>query len=261
MMENRRIASHLEDGDLIRLLDRQASPEEHRGILAHLSACGECAARMEALSEQSEILSRFIGELDADAAPDELTRARALSAARHARARRAANRGGLSAGVARAAAVAAVAAVVTLSVSPLRAWVADRWAALAGGGEAGAPVPVQPLELERGSVIRFEPAGEIFVLELEHAQAAGSVTLELRDLDQASAQVLNGATEEIIALPSGLRVENTAASTASYAFTLPANLRLIQIFAGGRPVAIIPVEDARLPWSRTVAVDGSDAPR
>lgn len=253
MNESHRTTAHPEDGDLVRFLDRQATADERRWMLAHLSACGECAARMEALAEQSEALSRVVGELDAGA-PDELTRARALSAARQAQRAHGTGRRWLSGGAARAAAVAAVVAVVTLGVEPVRAWVADRWADLVGIEASAPPVAMEPAVLERGSVIRFEPAGETFVLEIEHPQASGSVTLELRDVAQASAQVVGGASEEIIALPSGLKVANTAASTASYTFVLPTDLRLIQVFAGGKPVAIIPIESSGLPGTHTVSL-------
>lgn len=263
MRDRNPIATHPDEGDLVRFLDQQVSSDERRWLYEHLAECADCATRIEAVRERSQALSSLVGSLDADAAPDELTRARALAAARRAQARRAVARPWYAAGPARAAAMVALTAVATtLTVSPVRAWVADRWEALVGAEDLAPAVAVQPTGvLERGSVISFEPASETFVLEIESLQQTGSVTLQIRDVEQASAQVVGGSGEEILALPSGLRVTNSPGSTASYAFSLPTHLRLIQVFAGGKLVALIPVADVQLPWSQTVSLSAEDLAR
>ena len=253
-------ATHADDGDLVRFLDQQVSPDERRWLFAHVAECEVCAARMEALREQSQVVATMVGSLDV-AAPDELTRARALAAARRAQAARGSSRRWYTPGSVRAAAVVALAALVTLGVGPVRAWVSERFAGLFGAEAAAPTVAAVARDIQRGSVVSFEPAGAIFILDVEHAQATGSVHLELHDAAAASAEVVDGASEEILALPSGLRVANSGASTASYRLTLPADLKLIQVFAGGVPVAIIPLEEVRLPWSRTVTLDPADLNR
>lgn len=260
MRETPQTAVHADDGDLVRFLDQQVSMDQRRWLYAHLAECGECARRMETLREQASVLSSLVETLDS-AAPDALTRARALAAVRRAGASRTSSRRWYAAGSVRAAAMVAVAALATLGVEPVRAWVSERLSELVGADDAVPAVAVRPPVVERGSIVSFEPAGETFVLEIEHAQEMGYVSLELREVTEASAEVVDGRTEEILALPSGLRVANSSTSRASYRLVLPTDLKLIQVFAGGRPVAIIPVEDVQHPWSRTVSLNPADLNR
>lgn len=245
--------SHLSEGDLVRFLDRQAPAADLGWMTAHVASCGRCAGRLETLRSQSEAVSRYVGSLDAGVVADDLSRARALAAARRAARPAATPRRVPSYGWMRAAAAIAVVAVGALGIQPVRAWVADQWAALTGD-EAIAPAPVAtPASvLAEGSVVSFEPAGDVFVLEIRNAQAVGDVHLRITDVPRASATVMDGADEAILVLPSGVRIENAEGSTASYSITLPSTLRLVQIFADGRPIALLPVEDSGADWSRVV---------
>jgi hypothetical protein len=242
-------APHLDDGDLIRYLDHAVEGAERRDAVRHLSGCEACAERLAEFGEQSERAAEYLGALDVNARADELTRARALSAARRARPAR---RGGGSVRALRAAAVAAVVAVGALTVQPVRAWLVERFAELTG---ASASVAVQPIDGNvgwSGGRVAFDPVGDVFVLEIAHAQPLGAVRLEMADSRQATAQIVNGEGETLLVLPSGVRVENTAGSTADYHVTLPSNLRLVQVFAGGAPMAIIEVVEGDTGLSRTV---------
>lgn len=252
MITNPPGVAHPADGDLIRYLDLQLDDGERKAVLAHLSDCDTCVERLRALREQTEVVSAYLGRLDEGVLADELARARALRAARQARPKRF---GGLE----RVAAVAAIVGVVTLGVEPVRAWVVERLASLTGGGAPLAEVQPETV-LERGSVVAFEPAGETFVLEIEHPQAVGEVRIEVRDVPSASAQIVGGRDETILVLPSGVRVENEPTSTADYLLSLPSHLRLVQVFAGGRPVAIIPVGEDQIPWTQRLPLSGSATP-
>lgn len=244
--------SHLSEGDLVRILDRQAPAADLGWMTAHVSSCGECAGRVETLRSQSEAVSRYVGSLDSGVVADDLTRARALVAARGAakpaKAIRVASYGWM-----RAAAAIAVVAVGALGIQPVRAWVADQWAALTGEEVLTPAEPATPSAvLAEGSVVSFEPAGDVFVLEIRNAQAVGDVHLRVTDVPRASATVMDGADEAILVLPSGVRIENADGSTASYSITLPSTLRLVQVFADGKPIAMLPVQDSGADWSRTV---------
>src|SRR5690606_3977749 len=127
--------------------------------------CDACNERLTRFRAQADAVSGVLAGFDEGAAPDELTRARALRAARDAERRARGARWGLGAPARAAAAVAAVALGV-LTVEPVRAWVADRWADLTGADEAAVPAAVAPARvLERGSLVSFAPAGDVFVLE------------------------------------------------------------------------------------------------
>lgn len=247
-MNDTRAGSHPMDGDLVRYMDHQVDAEERRGMLAHLSGCDECALRIRTLGDQSRVVTGYLAELHGDVTADEMTRARALSAARSAAARR---RPLVSNGWFRAAAVAAV-VIGTVGVSPVRAWVLDRIAAISGDEAPRAPAVVQPAPVVgRGSQIAFEPVGEVFNLDIEAEQAVGAVVLTLGGGSRVSAQVVGGS-ESFTLLPSGVLIENTAASTSSYEIAVPSSVRIVQVFAGTRLVGAYEVDASSGSWSRTI---------
>lgn len=251
MSEKTLNAPHLSAGDLIRYLDHQVDGAERRGAVRHLTGCEACAERLAALGEQSQQAAEYLASYQTDARADDMTRARALAAARRARPAR---RGwGSGAGI-RAAAVLAVLATGAVAVQPVRAWMVDRWEALTGSLQDDAAVAVESARIaESGSPVAFVPVGDVFVLEVVNAQPTGSLTLEMEPgAEEATAQIVNGAGETLLVLPSGVRVENTPGSTAAYRVTLPSNLRLVQVFAGGAPVAMIEVEPGQTSWTRSV---------
>src|SRR5690606_33490753 len=121
MRDSKQLDTHLSAGDLIRYLDRQVPADERRAMLAHLPDCGACNERLARFQAQAEAVSGVLAGLDEGTAPDELTRARALRAAREAERRGRGARRGIGAPTRAAAAVAAV-ALVAFTVEPVRAW-------------------------------------------------------------------------------------------------------------------------------------------
>jgi hypothetical protein len=246
--------AHLTDGELVRYLDHEVEEAERRELMRHLSSCDACAERLQTLSDKSREVGRRIAALDADARADELTRARALAAARNAR--RAHRPAGMQ--PARVAAVLATIALGSLTVQPVRAWLMDQWESLTDA-DVAAPIATAPRALdESGSRVRFTPTAEVFTLEIDHLQTTGSLTIQLGGADPATAQIVNGAGENLLVLPSGVRIENREGSQADYLVTLPANLRTVQVVAGQTAIAIIPVEGASDRWTRTIALQPVD---
>jgi anti-sigma factor RsiW len=250
-------AAHRDDGELVRYLDGQPEGAERHEVPAHLERCAVCRARLLALRQQGEAFRGMLGRLD-EATPNELARARALRATRTAEERSRPRRAWLASGPLRAAAAVVLLLAGGLTVAPLRAWVIEHVGVLTRGERPApvarreAPAPA-PRAVESGAV-SFTPAGKVFVLELRHLQPTGTVTLQLRDVPLATARVTGGKDEEIVVLPSGVRVENERASVASYTVTLPADLDLVQVFAGGKVVARIETAGKTAPWSDTVSL-------
>lgn len=243
---------HASEAELVRLLDDEESDLERRRLTAHLHGCAACSGRLNTLAAHDRAATEYLERLEVQPA-DELTRARALAAARSAHARPVAR---AAAPWLRAAAAAGVVIVAGATVSPVRAWVAERWSDLLGDQAlVPAETATSTAVLDRGSTVSFVPAGTLFVLEVAHAQEIGEVQLEIRDVRMASARVEQGREETILVLPSGVKIENSEGSTASYSVTLPAGIERVQVFSGGRPVAIVDVDEAELPWSRTVSLD------
>ncbi|MBW3628540.1 MAG: zf-HC2 domain-containing protein [Gemmatimonadetes bacterium] len=240
---------HPSDGDMVRYLDTELSELEERRLRTHLNGCAQCTARLEAIASQSSAVARYIGQTGLPG-PDAVTRARALALARRAsvQPRRGWRR-------LRLAAAACALFVLALTAYPVRAWIAERW----DGFRAPAAAPTEAATLpasvvRRSSVVAFTPRGDRFDLQIESFQPAGTLTVEVRDLGRATAQVLNGANETMLILPDGIRVENRAGSRASYLVTVPANLPLLSISVGGETVATVNAVELNAPWSRSFSL-------
>jgi len=237
---------HPSDGDLVRYLDTELSELDERRLRSHLRECAQCAERAEAIASQSRAIAGYIGRTT-PGGPDAVTRARALASARRAslRPRRAWR-------PLRLAAAACALLVLALTAQPVRAWISDRWDGLRGTRSSAAEVATLPASIvRRSSVVAFAPRGARFDLQIERFQPDGTLTVEVRDVERATAQVLNGMNETMLILPSGIRVENRAGSRASYLVTVPADLPLLQVSVAGQAIATVDIDDRALPWSRT----------
>lgn len=245
------IDRHLTDGDLVRMLDGQAAAAERDDVLDHVSVCDACAERMESIRQRAEEFSQQVRLLDDG--PDQMTRARARQAFRQAQ--RSRSRTWANAGWLRVAAAVLVVLLAGATVDPLRAWVAEQWQAVSGDSveriAERTALPGEPVR--RGSMVRFQPPAGVFNLEIAEPQAEGTIQISVRDVPMATLEIIRPEGESIMQLPSGLQVENREDSRASYEIILPRDTRLVQIFAGGRPIALIDVpEGTELPWSQTL---------
>jgi hypothetical protein len=211
------MTTHLDDGALVRFLDRETGEEERGTVGRHVETCPTCAARLARLERRSGALSAALRALDPP------TRARRETRHRSWR--------GAAAGI-------LVLLGIGGAVSPVRAWIVERasalWTALGGGLEpTRAPPPsAAPAEV----AVSFVPAGGAFAIELTARQAAGWLTLEAVPGDTARAAVLGGTgRESLIVLPSGLRIAAPPGSGASYRVRLPARLGPVRVVVAGEP--------------------------
>jgi hypothetical protein len=207
---------HVDDGALIRYLDREAVAHERETVGTHLGACEACAGRLAQLERRAAAFSAALGAADAG---------------RHAPP---AHRWGL-----RAAAAVLVVLAIGGTVRPVRAWIVERaqaiWAALSGdGGDAGAPIDDVAVA---ASAVSFVPAEGAFTVEVAQWQSGGRLTVEAAPGDTARAAVLGGTgAESLVVLPAGLRIANPPTSGASYRVTLPSRLQPVRVVvAGGSP--------------------------
>jgi hypothetical protein len=246
MMASRPTSRHPSTGELVRRLDGELDERAEARLTEHLERCDDCRSRVAQLTDRSREAARLLRGI----APDDLMLARQREVARVAVRAAAARRKSLvraRRGWAAAAATAAL-VVVSLSVDPLRAWVMQRLDPGGPGSDAaGSPVASLPSAVvgREGSVIAFQPAGPVFQLSVERTQPSGELLLQVRAVGQATAQVTNGGAETMLVLPSGLRIENSAASAASYRVTLPASVEQV----------VVRVADAA---PRVISVGGAD---
>jgi hypothetical protein len=247
---------HPSDGDLVRYLDTELSELEERRLRVHLNGCAECTARVEAMAAESSAAARYIVKTGLSG-PDAVTRARALASVR-----RAAARPRRSSYALRGLAAACVLLVLALTAQPVRAWISTRWNELRGASRTTSEVTTLPAAVvRRSSVVAFAPRGALFDLQIERFQPGGTLTVEVRDVNRATAQVLNGANETMLILPSGIRVENRSGSQASYLVIVPSNLPLLRISIGGETVANVSVPRRAVPWTHTFSLEEGAAAR
>ena len=250
---------HLDDGDLIRLLDGECSPEEAEQIRAHIDNCPECKDNADTLTNASERFSSLLFELE-PSAPREVVQSSDASKA-SVRSRSHPFRF-VSPRVLRAAAVLA-AMVLVFAATPARAWLVQGWEALRAlvtADNSESSVEAEVLEIARpevSSVIRFTPSGAAFRLEFLDRPAAGTLVLLFDSATTASAGIIGGdGTEGMILLPDGLRVGNSASSLASYEVRLPLSLSVVEVLVAGRVELRLDVQYLSPPFRRELSLSG-----
>lgn len=210
------MTAHVEDGALVRYLDGEAAAEERTVLVAHLEECGPCAARLTALTRAADALTAALRATDG----------RAPRAQPHPRWRL------------RAAAAVLVLLAAGGGIRPVRAWIVERaealWGAVTGGGSEAAPPAPRPGAAR--SSVAFVPAGAELTLEVTSVQVEGVLQLETVAGDTAVAVVRNGTSaEDLVVLPTALRIVNRPASTASYVIRVPARLSRVVVRVGDAP--------------------------
>lgn len=248
-------ATHLDDGALIRVLDRQPAPEDDAG---HLTDCAVCQARLRKLERLSAGFSRVLtAARPAEPAPPPDLWQRVQSAApggaegavidlARERERRAGRRAGPRWGspATRAAVVAGLLLAGALSAEPVRAWIADgierAVLALRGGAPEPAPASV-PGAVGSGAAavtVSFVPAGDRLLVRIDEPQPAGTVHVVFEDRSDAMGEVLTEDEDaSLLVLPDGFRARNAGGKDWSYRFRVPTTLARVAVVIGGRTVA------------------------
>lgn len=244
---------HLEDHELVGLMD-QVGPEADRvDWEVHVAGCVPCAERLEELRAGSSWLRQNVVLLDQDVHVDELAKARAMAAARQAARQQAKTFSW--AGVGRAAAVVGLIGAIGLTPNPVRAWFLD-WTGLGAEEVVEAPAPLA--ETARGAMVTFAPTERLFTIELAQPQTEGTVQITLSADDAATAQLLNGGNESFSVLPNALLVDNPAGSRGSYEIHLPGDMvRTVHLVVAGERIAEIPVSADMAPVILDLAPGGA----
>jgi hypothetical protein len=213
-----------DDGELVRYLDGEASPDERTRIETEAASNPELAHRLAVLRHRATRLSALLEEADV-AAPDRLTPAIPL------RPRPAP--GPWHSPWLRAAAAVLLLVSVTLAVPPLRARVIDGLQRILGRTESGttAPTPLITLPSIDTFSVGFHAPSVTFLIELQSAQAGGRLIVRVADVTEGSVEVRarHGGEESPFVWSEGLRINNTPASTAEYEIVLPRHVRDVTI--------------------------------
>lgn len=205
--------THVEDGELLRWIDRDFGPGQRAAVRRHVASCGTCRARLTEIERWSALLHRAVGTVAHPRRPSRWRR--------------------------RLAAAAGIAIAVGLAAPPVRAWMFQRvaavWSVFAAepGDAAGGRAPTAGPDAPPGTSVTFAPEGPVFRVYVTSFQAVGALTLATVDADVVSAAVLGGdGGEELLVLPSGVRIRNLPASSADYAIRVPVGVREIVLQIG-----------------------------
>jgi hypothetical protein len=250
--------SHIDDGDLVRLLDGECSAAEREQLDDHIAVCPDCKTNADSLQRASALFSKSALELDArepERSKPELSLGRRY-------ARRQTQFSFLSVRVLRAAAVLAL-MIVAFTATPARAWLVQGWESLVSLVRSETPeVPEVPAVPEQASatvssILRFSPRGSQFRLEFMSWQAGGTLVLQLDSAATASAGIVGEeGNEEMILLPNGLRVRNSDGSSTSYEVRLPLSLSVIEVSIAGSTLLRLDVQSESGPSRRELSLSG-----
>ncbi|HEX9729498.1 MAG TPA: hypothetical protein VGA37_13410 [Gemmatimonadales bacterium] len=229
------MTTHVEDGTLLRFLDGECHPGEHQAVALHRDACGRCATRLAQLSRRAQLTRQAIGLWDADMRP-------ALRVSFPWR----------------RAAVVMVMLGIGGAVRPVRAWIADGaravWMAVAGTTTDGDIVPPPDQPAVASGLIRFEPAGTTFELTLPERQRAGVLRIEIAARPDAEAEVVGGSgAEDLMVLPTGLRIVSRAQSEASYTVRLPLQVEVVRVVFRDQPALTLLAAGSTTRWEVDLA--------
>lgn len=239
-------AMHLDDSEILHLVDGDASAFELDRWTKHVLDCSACTARLERLQRRSAALSVRLAEVQ----PPEGFVYPTLPAGAAVRRRPGPGRWAPGAARARAAALALLVLAPLVFVAPLRAWVTDRvstaweWAAALAGGEAPGEAAPEP-EPAGSARLWFTPAGATLRIDFASPQRGGELLLRATEGPEGSLEILRGAGETPVVTEGEVRILNTAASDATYLLSLPPSLRRVQVRVAGEEVASLTTDQIR----------------
>ena len=234
-------SAHLEDGELVRLLDGELGPGERSVAEAHVAACGRCRIAHDRIAARTARVSSALALIDG-------VRARNGSEAiRSTEFRRAPGAGWL-----RAAVIAAlVVAIGALGSSTVRGWIVEGWEAVLGvsGSSEPAADPASGPPGPGAVRARFVPRSGALLVRLENRPAGGVLSVEISEDGSRSVVFMSGSEEGLLVLPAGLVIQNAPGSRADYRLLIPRDLTSVTAIAGTDTLAVIrPQPGRRGPW-------------
>jgi hypothetical protein len=227
---------HLEDGQLVSLLDQPASHEANAH--QHLSTCAHCQSRLDTIRQASAELSTVLRSFPTPIVPQRL------------RPSHGARRNGNSAVHSRAYPMMAAATILLLAsaafAAPIRQWIARALSPAPSpttGGKRDAQPARPAAEPTAGAMtVSFAPLDTLLVVTVASRQATG--TLELARGEQPSVSVTitkGGQSEEFLVARGSLQIKNSESSRADYRITVPAQVTGIRLRIGDAAVQTVTV--------------------
>ncbi len=225
---------HIDDGELVRYLDNELGLDALANVRNHLAACGECTSKFQALRAHAERFQQAMANLDppSSAAPPVPAAEPSIPSIPSSPA--------VGWGW-RLAAMIAVVVGITLTVTPARAWLLDTLGSIRTLFEPANQTPpsLPPQTSVTVSSVLFAVTDTVLFVEFAVHPQAGTLSLQRGTSEtQVSAAMQGGSgNDELVVFGDGVRVVNTAQSTADYVVTLPTHIVLVEVRIGGAVVA------------------------
>ena len=221
--------AHLADGDIVRYHDGECSQIEWGRIARHLAECSRCAATARFFETTSRQLDVSLEEMDirpAENAKQKIlaTRDRITHATKprvnHRRTQ-----------LLRAAAVVFALIAAGSWAPPVRAWFMELLTPIRSTSIETSQTDEEERAANRtSSVISFVPSGPAFVIDIAVKQTSGSLAIRIGDGDAASVRVTGRASTDSVQVASnGIRIRNSAVSTATYEVAVPSSIRRVTV--------------------------------
>jgi hypothetical protein len=214
---------HLEDAVLLQLVDSLASGAEAR---LHLTQCADCAQRYSALENAARVLRASLPDVPAPRIDRQSTQRRPAWA--------------MSMPLAIAASIVVLASVAA-AAPPVRRWIVRQLAPAPVIDAAALSAPPSPTSIRRASLIAsFTPTDSVLIVRIDRAQSSGSLRLiSVSDAKVSGQAEGNTEGEELVMMPTGIRVSNRANSIADYKISVPASIRSIHVTTADKPTAVV----------------------
>ena len=118
---------------------------------------------------------------------------------------------------------------------PVRAWFLELFTPAVPEAAQVVPDAVEDdLARRTASTVSFVPSGPVFSIDIASYQAGGSLTIRMGDGDAAAARVTGRApSDAMLVTGNGIRITNSAVSSAEYTVTVPRTVRRIMVHLGG----------------------------
>ena len=235
-----------DDAQLVRYLHGELDADDVTAMVRHLDACADCRDRADQLRDRMHRLGDALRAADFDPPPagewaDVLDTDRVRGASR----RRAATFR-IAAGW-----VMIAGAAVALLAPPVRAWIAERVATFTTTPDAHLTAPAADSD---AAAIAFEPVGPELIIDVAAHQAAGTLAIRFGTGTAAHVTVRGEGDERLTVGTRTLRIDNHAASQASYDIVLPASIERATVHVAGAA----PLIAERADGAATIALgDGS----
>lgn len=246
MMNESNELTHIDAGDLVRLIDGELSLDDRAALDSHLSRCRDCVARREAVRGQASAIRELLRS--ADVTPPATPLRVAVAPVKTSAAVRW-----------RAAAVVALVVAGAVAAPPVRAWIANvaraAWSSVTGGKNRPVSqfVPVEPGE---AGAVSFVPVGSTFTISVP-APAPARVIVEAEEGNRVSVIGSRGQpVPGLVVLPSEVRfTQPSGGSGPDYFVRVPLTLQSINIVIGGRSLQTLRPVTAGERWTVPLGPD------